>query len=204
MKPEENYGLIAWVATDVTQYGKDAANAMADKLGCSGPIAVTQNTFNDTENEAARSFTEQMKTRCPDVEVFPPEIEGGEESAAIAKAGAILTAHPEIKGAFGTTGGSPTTWAKALEQSGHKPGDVVVIGMDYTRPNLDLVKAGWVFALVGQPIYEETYRCAELLIDHLKGKKVEFANSYPSPIITIKEIDKYYEYAKRVEESLNK
>jgi ribose transport system substrate-binding protein len=192
--------LLAWVATDVTQYGQDSADAMAEKLACSGKVAITQNTFNDTENEAARSFTERMKEKCPDIEILSPEIEGGEESAAIAKAGALLTAHPDLTGAFGTTGGSPTTWGKALEQAGRNPGDVIVIGMDYTRPNLDLVKAGWVYALVGQPIYEETYRCVEILVDHLQGKPVSFSNSFPSPIITIDDLEKYYKYAEMVDE----
>jgi ribose transport system substrate-binding protein len=199
MKETDMPGLLAWVATDVTGYGKAAADAMADELQCKGPIAVTQNTFNDVENEAARSFTEQMGVRCPDVEVLQPELEGGDPPSAIAKAGAILTAHPDIAGAFGTTGGSPTTWAKALEQAGRDPGDVIVIGMDYTRPNLDLVKAGWVYALVGQPIYEETYKCVELLVAELKGEPVAFDNYYPSPIITAADVDKYYGYADRVD-----
>jgi ribose transport system substrate-binding protein len=150
----------------------------------------------------SRSFTEEMKAKCPDVTVFAPEIEGGDQPAAIAKAGAILTAHPDIKGALGTTGGSPVTWGKALEQAGRNPGDVIVIGMDYNRPNLDMVKAGWVYAVVGQPIYEETFRAVELLIDHLRGKPVEFNNVYPSPIITIDKLDQYYKYNDMVDAQL--
>ena len=202
LKDGEMPGLLAWVATDVTQYGIDAANAMAKKLDCKGPIAITQNTFNDVENEAARSFTEQMNKICPDLKVLAPDIEGGDLPAAIAKASAILIANPDLKGAFGTTGGSPVTWGKAVEQAGKQPGEIVIIGMDYTRPNLDMVKAGWVYAVVGQPIYEETYRCLELLIANLKGEKVKFANVYPSPIITIDDVDKYYGYADRVDELL--
>ncbi len=196
--PEDLPGSLAWVATNITQYGKDAADAIADKIACKGKVAITQNTFNDTENEASRSFTEQMKLRCPDVVVLDPEIEGGDVPVAIAKAASILVAHPDLTAAFGTTGGSPTTWAKSLEQSGRKPGDVVVIGMDYTRVNLDLVKSGWVYALVGQPLYEETFRCVELLIDYLYGRDVSFDNYYPSPIITIDDLDKYYEYDAKV------
>ena len=204
MEEDEMPGLLGWVATDVTQYGKDVADAMAKKLDCQGPIAITQSTFNDVENEASRSFTEQMLKVCPGITVYPPEMEGGDLPAAIAKASAILVAHPDLKGAFGTTGGSPVTWGKAVEQAGKEKGEVVIIGMDYTRPNLDMVKAGWVYALVGQPIYEETYRCVELLIANLKGEKVEFDNVYPSPIITIDDVDKYYGYADRVDEKLDR
>lgn len=202
MKEGEMPGLLAWVATDVTAYGKAAADAMATKLNCAGPIAVTQNTFNDTENEASRSFIEQMKVKCPNVEVLAPELEGGDQPSAIAKAGAILVAHPDIKGAYGTTGGSPTTWAVALEQAGRNPGDVVVMGMDYTTNNLNLIKQGWVYAVVGQPIYEECYKAVEILVAHLKGEPVKFSNVYPSPIITAADVDKYYGYSSRVEQAV--
>jgi ribose transport system substrate-binding protein len=202
MKEGEMPGLLAWVATDVTGYGKATADAIAEKTNCGSPVAVTQNTFNDTENEASRSFIEEYGVKCPDAVVLPPELEGGDQPSAIAKAGAILTAHPDIKAAYGTTGGSPTTWAKALEQAGRNPGDVVVVGMDYTVNNLDLIKQGWVYAVVGQPIYEECYKAVEILVAHLKGEPTEFNNTYPSPLITIDDVDKYYGYSERVEEAV--
>ena len=34
----------------------------------------------------------------------------------------------------------------------------MIISMDYTRPNLDLVKEGKVYGLVAQPLYEEFYQ----------------------------------------------
>ncbi len=39
----------------------------------------------------------------------------------------------------------------------------MIISMDYTRPNLDLVKEGKVYGLVAQPLYEEFYACAETI-----------------------------------------
>ena len=197
-------GMLGWVATDVGFYGKAAAGAIAEQIDCKGPVAITQNTFNDVENEASESFRVELEALCPGIEILPTEIEGGEVSSAIAKAATILTANPDLTAAFGTTGGSPTTWGKALEQGGYSPGDVTVIGMDYTTPNLDLVKAGWVYALVGQPIYEETYRCVELLVDHLYGRSVSFGNVYPSPIITVDDLDKYYGYAEKLDEAMKK
>jgi ribose transport system substrate-binding protein len=82
------------------------------------------------------------------------------------------------------------------------PGDLVIVGMDYTRPNLDLVKAGWVTALVGQPLYEETYRALELLVANSKGEAVNYRNPFPAPIITIDGIDTYYGYADRIDQGI--
>jgi hypothetical protein len=61
-----------------------------------------------------------------------------------------------------------------------------------------------VYAVVGQPLYEETYRCLELLVLALKGEEVPFANVMDSPIITADMVDKYYGYADRVDEMLGR
>jgi ribose transport system substrate-binding protein len=192
-------GLLGWVATDQADYAKRAADAIGEKIGGKGTVALTQGSLNDVENLVSTSFVAEMKAKYPAVTVLEPQMEGFDAPAAIAVAEAIIQAHPGIVAAFGTTGGSPTTWAKAAEAQGLKPGQIVIIGMDYTRPNLDLVKSGQVYALVGQPLYEETYRAVELLVQHLQGKEVPYNNPYPAPIIMKADIDKYYGYADRVD-----
>jgi ribose transport system substrate-binding protein len=197
-------GLVGWVATDAGDYARRTADFMGDKMGGKGTVAVTQGSLNDVENLVSAEFKKEMNAKYPDIVVLAPEMEGFDVSAAIAKAASIFTAHPEIVAAFGTTGGSPTTWAKAAEQAGKKPGDIIIVGMDYTRPNLDLVKAGWVTALVGQPLYEETYKALEILVAKSKGETVSYANPFPAPIITKADIDKYYGYADRVDAAAKK
>lgn len=197
-------GLLAWVATDQADYARRSAQFIGEKLKGKGVVAITQGNLNDVENLVSAEFIKEMNSLYPEITVLEPEMEGFETSAGIAKASAILQAHPEINAAFGTTGGSPTTWAKAAEQAGYKPGDLIIVGMDYTRANLDLVKSGWVTALVGQPLYEETYKALEILVAHNKGEKVEYANPFPAPIITIDDIDTYYGYADRVDAGINK
>ena len=78
----------------------------------------------------------------------------------------------------------------------------MIISMDYTRPNLDLVKAGKVFGLVGQPLVEEFRQCVHILDKVLRGEKYDYANPLPAPIITLKDIDTYYEYNDMVEKEL--
>ena len=197
-------GLLGWVAADATDYAERSAIAIGEKLGSKGVVAITQGNLNDLENVVTKVFTAKMNEKFPDITVLPPEMEGFDQIAAIAVATAILQKNQDITAAFGTTGNSPVTWAKAAEAVGKKPGDIVIVGMDYVRQNLDLVKSGWVYALVGQPLYEETYRAVELLVANLQGKKVDYANPYPAPIIMLADLGKYYVYADRVDASLEK
>jgi len=197
---DELEGDIAnsWVAPNSVDYSERVADMMAEKLECKGPIATTFFGPNDIETPAVNAFTARMEELCPGIEGFPPEEEGGEPAAAIAKAAAILTAHPDITGAYSTTGAGSTTWATALRDAGKEPGDVMVVSMDYSEQNLDWLSQGWVYAIVGQPLYEETYRAVELLVDLLHGEEIQFANWYPAPIILAEDVDKYYAYGERV------
>lgn len=193
-------GLLGWVAADSVDYAIRSANFLGEAMGGKGVVAVTQFSLNDLENVVVEEFTKEMNAKFPEIVVLPPEMEGGDQPQAIAVATTILQAHPEVTAAFGTTGNSPVTWAKAAQAIGKAPGEILIIGMDYTRQNLDLVKSGEVLALVGQPLYEELYRAVELLVANLHGEPVEYANIYPAPIITIDDVDKYYEYADRIVE----
>lgn len=199
---QEESGLTAVVGADVVQYAKAAADAIGEKLGGKGSVAVTVGSFNQTENLVAKSFKEEMAAKYKDVKVLDAQEEGFDASQAIAKAVAIIQGNPDITAAFSTTGNGPTTWARAAEEA--KKTDLVIISMDYTRPNLDLVKAGKVYGLVAQPLYEEFYKAAELVGMALNGEKVEYKNLLAAPIIMAKDLDKYYEFNDKAEAGINK
>lgn len=196
---EELPGLLGWVAPDADLYAKNAALAMGEKLGGKGTVIVSQGNLNDLENRVTEIFTATMKEKYPEIVVLPPIMEGFDIPAAIAIAEPALLKNPEINGAFGTTGNSAVTWAKALEASGKKPGEVTVIGMDTVRQNLDLVEAGWVYALVSQPLYSEEYKAVEILVANLKGEKVNYDNLLEAPLVKKGETKKYYDIVDRVD-----
>jgi ribose transport system substrate-binding protein len=192
--------LIAWAATDMADYARRAGALMCDKLkGQAGSVAVTQSVFSAGESLVAAEFTQAFHEMCPAIRVLAPQEEGLDLPAAIAKASAILTANPDLIGAFSTTGNGPSTWTGAAKDAGKQPGDLTIVSMDYTRPNLDLVRDGWVYALVGQPLYEEAYRAVEILLAHYRQEPFAYANMIPAPLITQANLAPYYAYADKVQ-----
>jgi ribose transport system substrate-binding protein len=191
--------IAAWVSTDPLDYARRSAQAMGEKLNGKGTVAITMGSINDTESPVAAEFTSYMKSNFPDIIVLSPEEEGFDEPAAIAKASAIIQAHPELNGAFSTTGGGSTTWAKAAQETGHNPGDITIIAMDYTMPNLDLMKQRWIYRLVGQPLYEEEYLAVELLQTTLVGGKISFDNWLPAPLISPENMSQWIGYNTQAE-----
>jgi ribose transport system substrate-binding protein len=199
-------GMTAWASTETAPYAEAAAKAMGDELRKrgvkSGSIAITEGSFNTVENKVAEVFADTIKKNYPEFKPLQAQEEGFDPPPAIAKAAAIIQANPDIVGALSTTGAGPTTWARAAEENGLPDGKLVIISMDYTRPNLDLVKAGKVFGLVGQPLVEEFRQCVHILDKVLRGEKYDYANPLPAPIITLKDIDTYYAYNDMVEKEL--
>ena len=190
-------GLTAVVGADGALYARIAANAMGDRLGGKGTVAVTVANFNHTEKLVAKSFEEEMKTKYPNIKVLDAQEEGFDQASAISKANAILKANPDLSGAFSTTGAGPTTWSTAAADNKKK--NLVIISMDYTRPNLDLLKAGKVYGLVAQPLYDEFYQAVALVGQAMDGKPLQYKNLLPAPIIFQKDVEKYYALNDRAE-----
>lgn len=182
-------GLKAAAAEDILEAGTNAAIAIGDKLGGKGTVALTQGASNDTENAMSDAFRKTIAEKYPDIKVLETQMEGFEPSAAEGKAIAILQGNPDVTAAFGTTGNSIQTWSGAARKAGR---DVVIIGMDYIRQNLDLVKSGAAYGIVAQPLYEESAKVAELLGDLAQGKQVTYMNVIPAKVITAGDLDPYY------------
>ncbi len=182
-------GLKAAAAQDIAAAGTNAAIALGDKLGGKGTIALTQGASNDTENAMSDAFRKTIAEKYPEIKVLETQMEGFEPSAAEGKAIAILQGNPDVVAAFGTTGNSIQTWSGAARKAGR---DVAIIGMDYIRQNLDLVKSGAAYGIVAQPLYEESAKVAELLGALAKGETVEYMNVLPSKVITAADLDPYY------------
>jgi ribose transport system substrate-binding protein len=186
-------GLRAATGEVVPEAGANSAMAMGEQMGGEGVIAITQGSFNTAENDMAASFKATMAGKFPNIKILDPQLEGFEPSAAAASAVAILQGNDQITGAFSTTGNGVLTWSGAARTAGRK---LVIVGMDYTRQNLDIVKAGDAFGLVAQPLYEEGAKSIELLGDITDGKTVPYSNPLPANVIKAGDLDPFYDKLK--------
>ena len=59
--------------------------------------------------------------------------------------------------------------------------------------NLDQVKNGEVYAVVGQPLWHEAYGAVELLDKTLRGEKIPWWTKLPAPFITKDKVGPFYE-----------
>jgi ribose transport system substrate-binding protein len=182
-------GLKAATGQDLAQVGNDAALALGKRLGGKGVVALTQGSFNVEENTKAEAFRRAMVEHFPHITVLDAQLEGFEATAAKSKAISLLQSNREITGVLSTTGNGAQTWAGAARTTGR---NLVIIGMDYMRANLDLVKSGEVYGIVAQPLYEEGARTAELAVALAQGKPVPYHNPLPAKVLTTQDLAPYY------------
>jgi ribose transport system substrate-binding protein len=185
---------------DPSVFADPAAKALCDALPVKeGSMAITENTFNPGEDAVAKYFSEAMAKYCPDIKILAPEEEGPEPTRAIAKAVSIMQANPDLVAALSTTGGGATTWAGAQKETGK---EIMAVGMDYTRVNLDLLKSGQIFGLVAQPIWDESKDCADLLYKASQGEEIPIFTVSPAPLITSANVDEYISFIEENESKM--
>ena len=201
IKPEEVPGAKGVISCDPAESAIVCAQRIGAAIHGKGSVAITQGSFNTTENLAASAFTKEMKEKYPAVKVLEPNEEGFDTPSAIAKAVSIMRGNDDLAAAFSTTGGGPVTWAGAERETGRK---IIAVGMNYTRLNLDLVKSGEVYAVIGQPLWEESYGSAELLDKLIKGKTIEWWTKLPAPFITKDDLQPHYDRLDKIEAGLRK
>ena len=153
-------------------YGREAAKFVVERLEAKGvtegSIGITQNGPNVTENAANDGFRSQMLDLGTKFTIADTVYEGAEVAEAATKVTSVIQSNADIVAGFGTTGGSPQSWATAMENTGKT--DLVVVGMDYTELNVNLVKEGKITAIVCQPLYVEAQECVKTLKELFEGK----------------------------------
>jgi ribose transport system substrate-binding protein len=189
-------GAIGVVSCDPAGSASEAALELGKVIEGKGTVAITQGSFNTTENMATEAFTKTLKQHFPAVKVLAPIEEGFDAPAAIAKAVALVQGNPDLTGAFSSTGNGPITWAGAQKETGRK---FRIISMNYTRANLDLVKSGEVYGLIAQPLYEQSVVAAELLDKAIRHEKIPWWTKLPAPFLTQDKLQPYYDLITKIE-----
>ena len=185
-------GLLGWAGPDPVEYGIEAGKAGAEKVQCEGSVAISQSGWGSMENLVTEAFVEGYLEVCPDAEILEKIALGDDGAAGIAIATGLLQANPDVSVAFSSTSFGAKSWVGAVNESDIEKGKIAIIGMDYLRSNLDLVKSGDVWMLVGQPAFEELYHNVVMLTHNSLGLPVPYENYLPAPQITLENVDDFF------------
>ncbi|GAA3877442.1 ABC transporter substrate-binding protein [Leifsonia kafniensis] len=160
--------------TDSLGAGALAADKMAELIGEKGEVAIVGHSqINSTGVERRDGFVDQMKSAYPDITIVDIQYGDGDhlKSADIAKA--MIAAHPNLKGIYGTNEGSAIGVVNAVGELGLKAGDITIVGFDSGQAQIDAIDSGLMAGAITQNpigIGEATVQAA---FDAINGKTPE-------------------------------
>ncbi|MBG6106809.1 ABC transporter substrate-binding protein [Frigoribacterium sp. CG_9.8] len=160
--------------TDSKAAGALAADNMARLIGGKGEVGIVGHSqINSTGVERRDGFVNQIKAKYPDIKIVDIQYGDGDhlKSADIAKA--MIAAHPNLKGLYGTNEGSAIGIVNAVGELGLAKGKVTVVGFDSGQAQMDAITSGVMAGAITQNpigIGEQTVQAA---YDAIKGKTPE-------------------------------
>lgn len=164
----ENY--TSFVATNNFEGGQLAARCLAKLVGGEGEVAMVMHAPGSASTmDRERGFEEVLKNEFPKIQLVATQFGMSDRSKARAAAENILTAHPNLKGLFGSSEPSSVGAALAVKARGLS-GKVKVVAFDSSDNLAEDLKGGAIQAMVVQDPYEIGYQAVKTLVDHLDGK----------------------------------
>ena len=137
--------VVAHVASDNVQGGKQAGKLMCRALGAQGgSVAVIDEPEVTSVQERVKGFKAALASGCPSVKIVADVDGGGERAKASADMEDILQAHKDLGGVFGINDDSALGAAKAIDAAGLK-GKIVVVGYDATPEARTAIKSGSMY-----------------------------------------------------------
>lgn len=165
---------LTLVATDGEAAAAIAADHMAELIGGAGEVAVISHSqINSTGVQRRDGFVNRLAEEYPDIEVVDIQYGDGDhiKSADIAKA--MITAHPDLKGLYGTNEGSAIGIVNAVGELGLEPGDLTIIGFDSGAAQINAIKDGTMAGAITQDPISIGALAIQSAYDAIQGKTLE-------------------------------
>jgi ribose transport system substrate-binding protein len=161
----------SFLATDNHKAGELCAQALIDKIGTTGKIAIMSYTAG-SGSEVARvgGFREYIQAHSK-LQVVGPFYSNSQMGTALNQTTDVLAANADLKGLFGANEPTAIGMGRAIVQAG-KAGKVVAIGFDGNSDLQGFIKDGTLEAIAVQSAYQMGYLGVKTAVDLVEGRTV--------------------------------
>jgi ribose transport system substrate-binding protein len=116
-------------------------------------------------------FVNEIKAKYPKIKIVDTQY-AGDQLKATDLAKAIMQAHPNLKGMFGSNEGAAIGVVNALTEL-KKEGKLVIIGYDSGKQQIDAIRSGKMAGAITQNPIGIGYEAVKAAVMSVKGEKVE-------------------------------
>lgn len=178
----------SFLATDNQKAGELCAQALIDKIGKEGKIAIMSYTAGSgSEIGRVGGFRKYIETHSK-LKIVGTFYSNSQMGTALNQTTDVLAANADLKGVFGANEPTAIGMGRALVQSG-KAGKVAAIGFDGNGDLQAFVKDGTIEAIAVQSAYMMGHLGVTTVADVVSGKKVPKFLDTGVVMVTKKNID---------------
>lgn len=164
---------LATASTDNYAAAALAAEKMAELIGEEGKVAlIVHDQTSVTGTERRDGFKDTIEEKYPNIEIVDIQYGGGDHLKSTDAAKAIMQAHPDLKGMYGSNEGSAIGIVNAVKEM-NKVGEITIIGFDSSKPQIDAIKDGTMAGAITQNPVGIGYETVKAAVDAINGKEVE-------------------------------
>lgn len=189
---------IAYVGTSNYDAGYTAGEAMVEKLGGKGKVALLTGTI-DQQSLIDRmdGFKAALQENAPEMKIVVTESSDNDLTKATEKTNSILAAYPDVTGIFCTTASDTQGAGLTAQEMGLDTASLCIIGFDDLEDELNLIRSGNVYGTIVQNTFQIGYGGVEKLVEICTGEipaeKTEGADVFNTGVtlVTSDNIDTY-------------
>jgi len=166
---------LVYIGTDNYSAGKAAGEAMKKLLPNGGKVGIGRGS--DTALNALQR-TDGFKDAVKGTKITTLEPVNDKEDAAqaLSLANSVISANPDLAGAFGVYAYNGPAWATAIKEA-KKVGVIKLVSFDATTDIINGIKEGVIDATVAQREFDQGYKSVQLIYKISKdGKDKAFAD----------------------------
>jgi raffinose/stachyose/melibiose transport system substrate-binding protein len=159
--PVANSVSQVYIGTDNYTAGQAAGQAMAQLLPEGGTVGIGRGS--DTALNALQrtdGFLEAIKGT--DIDTLEPVNDQEDSARALELANSVLSANPDLAGAFGVYAYNGPAWATAIKEAG-RVGLTKLVCFDATTDIINGIKEGVIDATVAQREFDMGYKSVQLI-----------------------------------------
>jgi ribose transport system substrate-binding protein len=159
--PVEDSVSLVYIGTDNFTAGEMAGQEMAELLPNGGTVGIGRGS--DTALNALQRTDGFLKgIEGTDIEALEPVNDKEDAATALQLANSVISANPDLAGAFGVYAYNGPAWATAIKEAG-KVGVIKLVSFDATTDIINGIKEGVIDATIAQREYDMGYKSVQVI-----------------------------------------
>ncbi|WP_022890949.1 ABC transporter substrate-binding protein [Agromyces italicus] len=164
---------LTTAATDNLAAAAEAAKHMADAIDHKGKVAlVVHDQTSVTGQQRRDGFVSYMEENEPEIEIVDIQYGGGDQAKSADLAKAILAAHPDLKGIYGSNEGSAIGVVQAVKELGIDASTLAVVGFDSGKAQMDAIRDGLMTGAITQNPIGIGYETVKAAVEAINGEEL--------------------------------